>query len=29
EAGQTQYMAGYPFNWRWINKNNFISTTCN
>ncbi|HFT7437101.1 TPA: cor protein [Klebsiella pneumoniae] len=29
EAGQTLYRAGYPFNWRWVNKNNFISTTCN
>lgn len=25
---QTQYRAGYPFNWRWIGKNNFINTTC-
>lgn len=22
-ANQTEYRAGYPFNWRWVNKNNF------
>lgn len=27
-AGQTQYRAGYPFNWRWVNRNNFTSDTC-
>ena len=27
-AGQTQYKAGYPFNWQWVGKNNFISDTC-
>lgn len=27
-ANQTQYRAGYPFNWKWINKNNFSNTTC-
>ncbi|QGU87099.1 phage exclusion lipoprotein Cor [Erwinia sorbitola] len=27
-ANQTQYKAGYPFNWQWVNKNNFIRTTC-
>lgn len=27
-AGQTQYKAGYPFNWQWVGKNNFIRTTC-
>ncbi|WP_393949999.1 phage exclusion lipoprotein Cor [Kluyvera intermedia] len=27
-AGQTQYRAGYPFNWQWVGKNNFIRTTC-
>ncbi|MCC2944636.1 cor protein [Citrobacter portucalensis] len=28
-ASQTQYRAGYPFNWQWVGKNNFISTSCN
>ncbi|ELZ9654118.1 cor protein [Citrobacter portucalensis] len=28
-ANQTQYRAGYPFNWQWVGKNNFISTSCN
>ncbi|HEB4875746.1 TPA: cor protein [Kluyvera ascorbata F0526] len=27
-AGQTQYKAGYPFNWQWVGKNNFIRDTC-
>ncbi|EOC1313833.1 cor protein [Cronobacter turicensis] len=27
-ANQTQYRAGYPFNWQWVGKNTFISTTC-
>lgn len=27
-AKQTEYKAGYPFNWRWVNKNNFTHTTC-
>ncbi|WP_417639809.1 phage exclusion lipoprotein Cor, partial [Citrobacter sp. FR21TF1AD3979] len=22
------YRAGYPFNWRWVNKNNFTSSNC-
>ncbi|WP_031524714.1 phage exclusion lipoprotein Cor [Siccibacter colletis] len=25
---QTEFKAGYPFNWRWVNKSNFISSTC-
>ncbi len=25
---QTQYRAGYPFNWQWIAANNFKTTTC-
>ncbi|WP_431625965.1 phage exclusion lipoprotein Cor, partial [Enterobacter hormaechei] len=25
---QTQYRAGYPFNWRWVSANTFTSTTC-
>lgn len=28
QQGQTQYKAGYPFNWQWISKNNFTRTTC-
>lgn len=28
-ANQTQYRAGPPFDWRWVNKNNFTKTTCN
>jgi len=28
QANQTQYYAGNPFNWRWVSKNNFISSTC-
>lgn len=27
-ANQTEYRAGYPFNWRWVSKNNFTSSTC-
>lgn len=27
-ANQTQYIAGYPFNWRWVSKNNFTRSTC-
>ena len=27
-ANQTQYRAGYPFNWQWVSKNNLSSTTC-
>ena len=27
-ANQTQYKAGYPFNWQWVGKNNFTRTTC-
>lgn len=27
-ASQTQYKAGYPFNWQWVGKNNFTYTTC-
>lgn len=25
---QTQYKSGYPFNWRWVSRNTFSSTTC-
>ncbi|MCF2327623.1 phage exclusion lipoprotein Cor, partial [Enterobacter hormaechei] len=25
---QTQYRAGYPFNWSWVSANTFTSTTC-
>ncbi|PZR19937.1 MAG: cor protein, partial [Citrobacter freundii] len=25
---QTEYRAGYPFNWRWVNKNNFTRSNC-
>jgi len=28
QNNQTLYRAGYPFNWQWVGKNNFISTTC-
>ncbi|EDV0261189.1 cor protein [Salmonella enterica subsp. salamae] len=28
QNNQTQYRAGYPFNWRWVSKNNFISSSC-
>lgn len=27
-ANQTEYKAGYPFNWRWVNKNHFTASTC-
>lgn len=27
-AHQTEYRAGYPFNWRWVSKNNFTSSSC-
>ncbi|WP_249415307.1 cor protein [Citrobacter sp. RHBSTW-00570] len=27
-VNQTQYQAGYPFNWRWVNKNNFTHSNC-
>ena len=27
-ANQTEYRAGYPINWRWVNKNNFTSSNC-
>ena len=27
-ASQTEYKAGYPFNWRWVNKNNFTRSAC-
>ncbi|EPH2449068.1 phage exclusion lipoprotein Cor [Citrobacter freundii] len=27
-ANQTEYRAGYPFNWRWANKNNFTRSNC-
>lgn len=27
-AHQVEYKAGDPFNWRWVNKNNFTSSTC-
>ena len=27
-ANQIEYRAGYPFNWRWVNKNNFTASTC-
>ena len=25
---QTQYRAGYPFDWQWVASNNFKSNTC-
>jgi len=28
QANQTQYKAGYPFNWQWVSKNNFSRTSC-
>ncbi|EOW0906289.1 phage exclusion lipoprotein Cor, partial [Enterobacter hormaechei subsp. hoffmannii] len=28
QNNQTQYRAGYPFNWRWVSANTFTSTTC-
>lgn len=27
-VNQTEYRAGYPFNWRWVSRNNFTSSTC-
>lgn len=27
-ANQTQYRAGYPFNWQWVSKSAFTSSTC-
>lgn len=27
-ANQTQYKAGFPFNWQWVAENNFTSSTC-
>ena len=27
-SNQTEYRAGYPFNWRWVNKNNFTRSNC-
>ncbi|EOT8963926.1 TPA: phage exclusion lipoprotein Cor [Escherichia coli] len=27
-ANQIEYKAGYPFNWRWVSKNNFTRSTC-
>lgn len=27
-AKQTQYRAGYPFNWQWISAANFKDSTC-
>ncbi|MDI7491670.1 cor protein [Cronobacter dublinensis] len=23
-----EFKAGYPFNWRWVSKSNFTSSTC-
>ena len=28
QNNQTQYRAGYPFNWTWVSPNTFTSTTC-
>ncbi|OEG95238.1 cor protein [Enterobacter kobei] len=28
QNNQTEYRAGYPFGWRWVSKNNFISSSC-
>lgn len=28
QNNQTQYRAGYPFNWRWVSANTFTGTTC-
>lgn len=25
---QTQYKAGYPFNWKWVSKSSFTASTC-
>ncbi|MDU6539172.1 cor protein [Mixta calida] len=27
-SNQTQYRAGYPFNWQWVGKESFKTTTC-
>ena len=27
QSNQTQYRAGYPFNWSWVSANTFSSTT--
>ncbi|ABP60891.1 hypothetical protein [Enterobacter sp. 638] len=27
-ANQVEYKAGYPFSWRWVNKNNFTRSNC-
>ncbi|MFS3596625.1 cor protein [Citrobacter braakii] len=27
-SNQTEYKAGYPFNWRSVNKNDFTSSNC-
>ena len=26
--GQTKYRAGYPFNWKYVIRNNFSRSTC-
>lgn len=28
QNNQTQFRAGYPFNWAWVSKNTFIRTNC-
>ena len=28
QNNQSQYRAGYPFNWRWVSANTFTDTTC-
>lgn len=28
QNNQTQYRAGYPFNWQWVSASTFTSTTC-
>lgn len=27
-VNQTQFRAGYPFNWQWVSASNFKNTTC-
>lgn len=27
-VNQVEYKAGYPFSWRWVNKNNFTRSNC-
>ncbi|WP_126356100.1 phage exclusion lipoprotein Cor [Cedecea lapagei] len=27
-ASQTEYKAGYPFNWKWVSASGFKSSTC-